>query len=333
MTAPNVEGRLPAWRTIVTEALQAANGVVRRLIPGVGQRVVAGRAVGYRSWDPEVIAVDTGAERAAIAVLRRHGVHGTLLSEEAGEIPIGGRPGGKVPQTDSVYVIMDPFDGSMLYRRGIRAHWFTALGIYGQDEWALAAGVMDHITGEMTLADRRGVVVFSDPQARPVRLHPSRTTKLDEAFLEAYLMKPYFLYPTTTALRPLFKRAQFILPNGGPAGFTDVAAGRIDVFLTWNFPLTEVFSAIHIAERAGCIISHWDGSPVIFRPDIHAMYSLVCSANENLHRKVLRGLKGIRPPQGFRPSHGLAGGKDRTLSSMTATQLDSRWRLGKDQLR
>jgi fructose-1,6-bisphosphatase/inositol monophosphatase family enzyme len=279
----------------VVEALHAANAVVRRLAPGLGQRVVARRAAGYRSWDPEVIAVDTRTEQAVLTVLRRHGVTGTLLSEEAGEVPIGCRPGGKAPRIDSVYVVMDPFDGSMLYRRGIRAHWFTALGIYGADREARVAGVMDHLSGEITLADRRGAVATSGPRDRPRPLRPSRTTRLDGAYLEAYMMKPAFLYPTAAALRPLFKRAKFILPNGGPAGFADVAAGRMDVYLTWNFPLTEIFSGIHIAERTGCIISHWDGSPVVFRPDIHAVYSLVCSANRDLHQAVLQILKSAHP--------------------------------------
>ncbi len=286
------------WRRIVIEALQAANSAVRRVAPQTGQRVVAGRAAGYRSWDPEVIAVDTAAERAAIAVLRRHGLRGTLLSEEAGQTPLGKKSSSL---TESVYVIMDPFDGSMLYRRGIRAHWFTALGIYGEDGKARAAGVIDHVTGEMTLADGRAAIAVSRSGARAVRLRPSRITRPDDAFLEAYMMKPPFLYPTATSLRPLFERAKFILPNGGPAGFADVASGRIDVYLAWNEALTEVFSALHIAERAGCVISRWDGSPVVFRPDIHAVYSLVCSANRRLHDAVLQALKGIRPPKGLAP--------------------------------
>ncbi len=112
-------------------------------------------------------------------------------------------------------------------------------------------------------------------------------------------MKPPFLYATVTALRPLFERAKFILPNGGPGGFADVASGRIDVYLAWNEALTEVYSAAYIAERAGCVITHWDGSPVVFRPDVNAVYSLVCSANAGLHRRVLSLLKTVRPPRGL----------------------------------
>jgi len=287
------------WRQRVQEGLRAARAAVRRLAPRAGQRVVAGREAGYRSWDPEVIGVDTATERVMLAALNRGGIRGTLLSEEAGQTTMGGRSARAGAGSEPVYVIMDPFDGSLLYRRGIPAHWFSALAIYGQDGQPRAAGVTDHITGEIILAEPAGVVRIPRPGARPVPVHPARTASLDGAFLETYLGKPPFLYATATALRPLFERAKFILGNGGPCGFADVACGRIDVYFAWNEALTEVFSAIYIAERAGCVVSHWDGSPVRFTPDIHAVYNVVCSANPRLHAEVLQALKGLTPPKGL----------------------------------
>jgi fructose-1,6-bisphosphatase/inositol monophosphatase family enzyme len=112
------------------------------------------------------------------------------------------------------------------------------------------------------------------------------------------MMKPAFLYGTAEALRPIFERARFILPNGGPGGFADVAAGRIDVYLAWREALTEVFSGLYIAERAGCVVTGWDGVPVRFEPDVHAVYSIVCSANRRLHAEVLRALEAVTPPKG-----------------------------------
>ncbi len=287
------------WRSVVVAALRAAHATVRRLGAAAGQRVVAGREAGYRAWDPEVIGVDTATERAVVAVLKRHGVHGTLLSEEAGEKALTARSRFARSASEPVYIIMDPFDGSLLYRRGIRAHWFTALGTYGGDGTPRASGIIDHTTTEVTVADSTGAVRIPHPGARPLPLRPAATRTLDGAFLEAYMMKPPFLYATAAALRPLIERAKFILPNGGPGGFADVAAGRIDVYLAWNEALTEVYSAAHIAERAGCVITAWDGSPLAFTPDIHAVYNLVCSANRTLHRTVLAALKTIRAPKGL----------------------------------
>lgn len=289
------------WRQRVQEGLRAASAAVRRLAPRTGQRVVAGREAGYRPWDPEVIGVDTATERAILAALNRGGIRGTLLSEEAGETTMAGRSARSGAGSEPVYVIMDPFDGSLLYRRGIPAHWFSALAIYGQDGQPRAGGVTDHITGEIILAEPAGVVRIPRPGARPVPVHPARTASLDGAFLETYLKKPPYLYAMATALRPLFERAKFILGNGGPYGFADVACGRIDVYFGWNEALTEVFSAIYIAERAGCVVTQWDGSPIRFRPDIHAVYNLVCSANLRLHAEVLQALKGIPPPKGLMP--------------------------------
>jgi fructose-1,6-bisphosphatase/inositol monophosphatase family enzyme len=287
------------WRAVVVAALQAAHATVRRLSSAAGQRVVAGREAGYRAWDPEVIGVDTATERAVVAALKRHGVHGTLLSEEAGETTLVARSRIASSTAEPVYIIMDPFDGSLLYRRGIRAHWFTALGIYGRDGTPRAAGVIDHTTAEVTLADATSAVRIARPGGRSLPLRPAATRTLDGAFLEAYLMKPPFLYATATALRPLIERAKFILPNGGPGGFADVASGRIDVYLAWNEALTEVHSAAYIAERAGCVITSWDGSPLVFTPDIHAVHNLVCSANPTLHRTVLAALKTVRAPKGL----------------------------------
>jgi fructose-1,6-bisphosphatase/inositol monophosphatase family enzyme len=280
-------------------ALRAAHATVQRLAPTTGQRVVAGRAAGYRSWDPEVIGVDTATERAVIASLAKQGMHGILLSEEAGERRLTVRSGCRPLSRDPVYIIMDPFDGSLLYRRGIRAHWFTALGIYGQDGVPRAAGLIDHTTEEIAVADPAGAFRMPHLRARAAPLRPAATETLDGAFLEAYMMKPSFLYATATALRALIEKARFILPNGGPGGFADVAAGRIDVYLAWNEALTEVHSAVFIAERAGCVVTNWNGSRLAFTPDIHTVYNLVCSANPTLHREVLNALKTIKPPKGL----------------------------------
>ena len=292
-----VARRASRWGEAVAAGLRAAAAAVRRTDPRQGQRVVAGRAEGYRPFDPEVIGVDTAAETAAVAALRRAGIYGTLLSEEAGERPLPRPRTGAAPEP--VYVVMDPFDGSMLYRRGIRALWYTAIGLWTLDGTPRAAGLVDHVTGELALADESEVRRWTRPGVRPDRPRPAATTSIEDAFLEAYMMKPAFLYGTSEALRPLLGRARFVLPNGGPGGFVDVACGRIDVYLAWREALTEVFSSVGVALAAGCVVTGWDGTPLVFRPDIHALHTVVCSANPRLHANVLRALEGVAPPGGI----------------------------------
>ena len=69
--------------------------------------------------------------------------------------------------------------------------------------------------------------------------------------------------------------------------------------LAWREALTEVFSTVAVAQAAGCVISGWDGAPLVFRPDIHALHTVVCSANPRLHAEVLRALEGVAPPGGI----------------------------------
>ena len=292
-----VARRASRWGAAAAAGLRAAAAAVRRTDPRRGQRVVAGRAEGYRPFDPEVIGVDTAAETAAVAALRRAGIYGTLLSEEAGERPLPRRRTGAAPEP--VYVVMDPFDGSMLYRRGIRALWYTAIGLWASDGTPRAAGLIDHVTGELVLADGSEVRRWTRPGVRPDHPRPAATASIEDAFLEAYMMKPAFLYGTSEALRPLLGRARFVLPNGGPGGFVDVACGRIDVYLAWREALTEVFSSVGVALAAGCVVTGWDGAPLVFRPDIHALHTVVCSANPRLHANVLRALEGVAPPGGI----------------------------------
>jgi fructose-1,6-bisphosphatase/inositol monophosphatase family enzyme len=285
------------WDGAVAAGLRAAAAAVQRTDPRRGQRVVAGRAEGYRPFDPEVIRVDIAAEGAAVSALRRAGIHGTLLSEEAGERPLPRPRRGAC--AEPVYVVMDPFDGSMLYRRGIRALWYTAIGLWALDGTPRAAGLVDHVTGELVLSEGTEVRRWARAGGRPDRPRPAATVTIEAAFLEAYMMKPAFLYPTTEALRPLLGRARFVLPNGGPGGFVDVACGRVDVYLAWREALTEVFSSVAVALAAGCVVTGWDGAPLVFRPDIHALHTVVCSANPRLHGEVLRALEGVTPPGGI----------------------------------
>ena len=109
--------------------------------------MVAGREAGYREWDPEVIGVDTapsGPSSPSFAA----GVRGLLLSE-AGEVQLGARLARAPGRVRS-----GPVRQERCHRRGIRALWFTALGIHGAD--GAARALVDHVTGEMTLADADG---------------------------------------------------------------------------------------------------------------------------------------------------------------------------------
>jgi fructose-1,6-bisphosphatase/inositol monophosphatase family enzyme len=106
----------------VTQAVAKAVQRAREL-GELATDVVEVRAKGYREWDPEVIRIDKELESLYVRSLQETGLRIVVLSEELQRLEISG--GG-----EQIYAVCDPFDGSALYRRRIRAFWFTALAFY-----------------------------------------------------------------------------------------------------------------------------------------------------------------------------------------------------------
>jgi myo-inositol-1(or 4)-monophosphatase len=254
----------------------AAREAVARLGEAAGRRVVTAHAEAYRADDPETIGVDEAAERAILDVLRQAGIKATVLSEEAGEVRVVGKG-------EPVFVVVDPFDGSALYRHGIRAFWYSAVGVLAADGRPRAAACLDLIHGTVEVAGGgKGFTGRLDGTTLrdPVPLRPSGATRLQGARLEVYLMKPAFL-----------RAAGFVLPNGGPPGLADVAAGRVDLYVGLRQGPTEVFSALALAEAAGATVTDLTGQPLKFVPDMSATSDVLCAATPPLHREVLQALR------------------------------------------
>jgi myo-inositol-1(or 4)-monophosphatase len=262
---------------------------------GRGREVVSSeRDAGYRYWDPETLKVDKATEDLFIEKLKKRGVKGVFLSEEAGRVELSGADGG--PE-EPVYFVSDPFDGSLLYKRRIPAFWYTSLAVYSLDGKCLCAAVGDCIEWSVDFANhersftgklRDGALVDVSEN------RPNDTTDLGQAFVESYMMKPHYMYPTSVEYEALFRKVKFILPNGGPGAFADVARGKIDVYVAFRQPFVDVYPGLAIAEHAGAIVTTFDGEPVVFKPDIEQRFNIVCSANATLHEKVLAELQQIQ---------------------------------------
>lgn len=261
-----------------------------RALAGGGTETVETREGEYKAWDPEVFKVDKESENNFVACVEAAGLNAVILSEELKRKEMPGKG-------DLVYVISDPFDGSLLYKRQIPAFWYTSLAVFDKNGSPLTAVVGDCAANSADFATEDRAYTGRFAEGNLVGVHeigPSNVTELKDAFLESYLMKPKFLYPTVIKYQPLLSKMKFILPNGGPAGFTDVAAGRVDVYFAVGQPYIEIFSGCAVAQRAGCVISTFDGQPVRFEDNIDGCYDVLCSANQELHDKVLEELSKIQ---------------------------------------
>lgn len=281
---------LGGWAELALRAVGAAREAVARLGEAAGRRVVAAHAEAYRSDDPETIGVDEAAEAAILEVVRRAGINATVLSEEAGEVRVSGTG-------ERVFVVVDPFDGSALYRHGIRAFWYSAVGVLTADGRPLAAACLDLLHGTVEVAgEGKGFTARLEGTTlrNPVPLQPSSVTRLAGARLEVYMMKPAFLRAALDRAGPLLRAAGFVLPNGGPPGLADVAAGRVDVYVGLQQGPTEIFSALALAQAAGATFTDLAGQPLRFVPDMAATGDVLCAATPALHREALEALQAGR---------------------------------------
>ena len=272
-----------------------------------GRRLVALRDGEYRNWDPDVLKVDEAAEGYIFDCLKRFGemkrgsFSARVISEEAGERSFGT---GK----EKICVISDPFDGSLLYKNDLGAFYYTTVAVFDGSGNHLATAVGDCVNRRVDFANAETALTatFKGKRLGGIkRPKASGNTDLSAATLESYLMKPKYLYQEkddaysfAEAFKPLLGRVKFIIPNGGPSGFSDAAFGRVDVYLAHKQPLVDVFSGIGVAKTASVVITDFDGASVPFSTDINKRFYVVASGNRELHDKVLTIIADIKSATG-----------------------------------
>ena len=298
----SVERSSRAWTEYALKLAGEAVARVDKLSQESGAEVVETRDGGpnnHRHWDTETLRIDKEIETYYIDQLALAGIDAVMLSEEVGRLEIESNG---TPPTDlgqPIFFVSDPFDGSLLYKRNIPAFWYTALAIYDRPEVVEAAQPLTAVVLDLTnrivqycddKASYEGILGPSGAIADKRVITPNDTRKVADAFLENYMMKPPFMYPTTEIFKFLFTEVKFLLPNGGPCGFCDVANGRIDIYFGHKQPHNDIYPGLAVAERAGCVVTTFEGHEVRFDDDVSRRYNVLCTCTEELHNTVLKML-------------------------------------------
>ncbi len=250
---------------------------------GVGTEVIAHRESGYRETDPDIIGMDKILEDLILNRLESTRHSWVVLTEEKGRVELN--PG----LTSPFYAVVDPLDGSALYRRQIPAFWLSAMGLW-EGNTPLGSFVVNLITGQIDFINQNKSYTGSfNNQDRftyqPMKL--SGTTQLNESYVETYLMKPHALYAGTHQYQKVLEQCKFVLPNGGPGGFTDVARGTVDLYLARGEGITECYSSLAIAQCAGAAIASLTDKPLDFEDNIHKTYDLAVASTPELLKSTL----------------------------------------------
>lgn len=221
-------------------------------------------------FDP-VTEADRAAEMAIRELIRvEYPDHG-IIGEEFGA---------ERTQSSHVWVI-DPIDGTRAFIAGLPL-WGTLVGL--TENGRAVAGMMSQpFTGEFYHAHEGGGFYEGPGGARP--LATRGTKRLSEATL----------CTTTPALFDARRRALYDgveaavrLPRYGTDcyAYAMVAAGHVDLVIEPGLNAHDIVALIPLIERAGGVITTWDGQRAEAGGDI------VAAATPELHEETLARLRG-----------------------------------------
>ena len=212
---------------------------------GLGREVV-GAVPGRPESEDVEIGVDSRCDQVLVSSLTDAGIAARVYSEHGVHVVGSGEP--------EYIVAVDPFDGSGLYRRGIPAEWWSVASYFDAAGNPLGGAAADILRGELYSADADGVTVGPLEGNDRVRVWPSEKGCLDDGVtLSAYLMQPSYLTEWVTRTRGMMARypGLRVWPNGGACIYPWLARGRVDAYLMFSEPRSEIDPGMGFAARSG----------------------------------------------------------------------------------
>ena len=219
---------------------------------GQGTQVL-GPVAGRSGAEDVEIEIDRVCDEIIDGWLRETGLTIDVYSEH-GTRRIGG--GEAKPR---FFVASDPFDGSGLFKRGLRAEWWSVLSVFSADGVSpVFGGAVDILRKEMYIADNDRVGFTSLETGRATSVSPSTKRTIDnEAVIAAYLIDPTYLSDWTRQAGGLLNRlverfpGARIWPNGGACIYPWLARGLVHAYVTFNEPRSEIDPGLSFAAAAG----------------------------------------------------------------------------------
>jgi myo-inositol-1(or 4)-monophosphatase len=254
------------------ELADAAGAVI---LPHFRSQLAVENKAGAAAFDP-VTAADRGAEAAMRALIRsRFPSHG-ILGEE-----FGAQPG------DDATWVLDPVDGTRGFITGLPT-WGTLIGLQVGERPLV--GVMDQpFVRDRFVASPLGAELRSigpDGAVRHVPLRVRPCASLNEAVLST-TSPDLFAGAERDAFTTVREQVRLTRYGGDCYAYSLLALGLIDVVVESGLQPYDIVALIPIIERAGGVVTSWDGrSPV-------RGGRIVAAGDRRVHDAALRALSGV----------------------------------------
>lgn len=255
----------------VSEMIDFAHELARlsgeAILPHFRQSIGYDNKIGPTGFDP-VTAADRAAEDVIRASLAgRYPDHG-IIGEEYGSHAAGAE----------TQWIIDPIDGTRSFMMGLHT-WGTLIGI--RQHGRAVGGVMNQpFTGERFWADDKAAY-YSGPGGDRT-LKTRECASLEHAILGATAPEIFREPAQWEAFARVRSKVRMTRFGGDCLGYCLLAMGQIDLIIEANLQVYDIAALVPIIERAGGVITTWDGG------DAQHGGHVVAAGDPKLHEAALR---------------------------------------------
>jgi len=228
--------------------------------------------VGTNPLGQETIKADKALEDLAIERLNDSGFGRILITEESGEVQLKG---------GTLTFLLDPLDGSGNFERRVPSYGLAISAADGNNyENITHSYIIDLANGNEFWAIRdKGSFMNGE------RIHTSSETNLRKCIIEydCNLLDQYDLI--LPVLRKFKDHRRF---GANAVALCYIASGAHHCFIDLRDSLSIIHSpGMKIAEEAGAVITDGNGNPLTLTLREDTKLSFICSANKELHERVL----------------------------------------------
>ena len=223
--------------------IQTVAKVKKYSAKGFGKRIL-GKVKGRP--EDEKILIDRIGEEILEKLLERYKLSALVFSEH-------GVLGNRKPE---IFGALDPFDGSKLFQRGFEHMWYTVLSFYQLDGIPISCGIADILNEKVYLNASEENYLLSMRDGKRERIFPSlRERREENLVLASYLMSSeystQFMKFYGDFIETMNPKA-LLYPNGGSCIYAYLAAEKVDAYVMFGEPRSEIDPGFPIAKTAGC---------------------------------------------------------------------------------
>jgi len=156
--------------------------------------------------------------------------------------------------TPDYIAVIDPFDGSSLFRRGIPAEWWSVFSIFDHELKPILGRAVDILRKESYEAKDNFVSMKTISSESAVGItHSDKTSFSSNIWIAAYLMDPSYLSKWYSIAQNILTKwpSTKIWPNGGSSIYPWISRGIVDAYLMFNEPRSEIDPGLSFAYFSG----------------------------------------------------------------------------------